>query len=507
MEINNFTGISAARQFYQQLPLMQWSEDLLERMRNIATRWIKMTDIKSNPPLVDRIISVFVPANSSSAATGIGTAPSPFFLTMLTVTAIFLLSTLAFNFFKRKEAFEKNEKLLEDLALAVECNRVEAWFDMHPDQTYPLFSQLSTSQQLKAAALLVQIENPERLRHWTSVLSDDLREFQSWLSNKDPLSTSDTFLQQFTPENRAIALALKVNKNKIRIQYIRGNINDELLLQMAPTLRYLDLENILDDSLVLKLIRNCPNVYRLYIDSYHIENLPLPALPLCQTLTCSECRALTALPELPMCQTLVCWLCSALTALPELPPAVRVFSDDTARTHYERWEINFQLFAENPKQLLRDLDQKYLLRNRPLPNIDYLVNDQRSEAIDVGGVQRIEGELNSDLLLSKLQWDQSSPAVSQDNLNKTQGFLAAWIRAASDERLRLFVRTVSGSNSLSFTPLQMQAYNRGSDYLPVAHTCFFALELSAEYPEQTTFNQKLEWLLTEGMAQGGFQII
>jgi hypothetical protein len=117
---------------------------------------------------------------------------------------------------------------------------------------------------------------------------------------------------------------------------------------------------------------------------------------------------------------------------------------------------------------------------------------------------KIEGELTPQKLKDKLVFDIG--AASQEEAERTRGFLINWIDRADLVSLERFVRAISGNKTLSNQPLQIQFYNRGEEYIPVARTCFFSLELSCEYLYQETFDAKLHLLLTEGLADGGFQI-
>ncbi len=122
--------------------------------------------------------------------------------------------------------------------------------------------------------------------------------------------------------------------------------------------------------------------------------------------------------------------------------------------------------------------------------------------------ERIEGVLSKEILLSKLHWEETASHTSLDlQLKaKTKRFLKNWIERASPDDLRKFVRAVTSNNTLGPNPLKIEIYNRGPEFIPVAHTCFFTLELSAEYVDQETFDKKINLLLTEGMAGSGFQV-
>ena len=94
----------------------------------------------------------------------------------------------------------------------------------------------------------------------------------------------------------------------------------------------------------------------------------------------------------------------------------------------------------------------------------------------------------------------------QDKIEKTKGYLKNWIDKVPEEELRLFVRAVTSNNALTDKKLKMELFQRGENALPMAHTCFFSLELSSDYPSQKVFDEKLRLLLHEGLAGTGFQV-
>jgi hypothetical protein len=117
--------------------------------------------------------------------------------------------------------------------------------------------------------------------------------------------------------------------------------------------------------------------------------------------------------------------------------------------------------------------------------------------------KRIEGVLTKEQLKEHLVFINGE--VSTEAAEKTKRFLFDWIDNANDESLRCFVRAIAGKNTLSNELLYIKFYNRGPEIIPGSHTCSFTLELSSDYPNKKTFNEKLAILLTEGLAGEGFQ--
>jgi HECT-domain (ubiquitin-transferase) len=186
--------------------------------------------------------------------------------------------------------------------------------------------------------------------------------------------------------------------------------------------------------------------------------------------------------------------------------------DDSGATIADR--AYFQDPANREK--LRDTLLAEAREDKRFPAISYIAQQMKlsfgeavwSSICAAGGPalqERIEGTLNREALLKKLKWMPAFP-VNAELTAKTQGFLTHWIERADIDKLRLFVRAVTSNNALGPDDLKIEIFDRDKDNIPVAHTCFFTLELSANYPTQEHFNSKLEWLLTEGMAGTGFQV-
>ncbi len=121
---------------------------------------------------------------------------------------------------------------------------------------------------------------------------------------------------------------------------------------------------------------------------------------------------------------------------------------------------------------------------------------------DVDLQSRIQGELTKDLLKEKLDWSQQHEGITAEEVSKIKGFTEDWIGRASKETLERFVWAVSSNRTLGPQNLKVKLFHRGPDYLPVAHTCFFSIEFSTAYPDQETFDNKLNLLLTEGLESG-----
>ena len=117
---------------------------------------------------------------------------------------------------------------------------------------------------------------------------------------------------------------------------------------------------------------------------------------------------------------------------------------------------------------------------------------------------RIQGVLTKDLLKEKLEWSKGSPFITDDQVKQVKGFLLHWIGEASLETLEMFMRVVTSNKTLGGRTAEGKDYltmniQNTQSLIPVAHTCFFMLDLSATYKDQEEFNARLDRLLAEGL--------
>lgn len=118
---------------------------------------------------------------------------------------------------------------------------------------------------------------------------------------------------------------------------------------------------------------------------------------------------------------------------------------------------------------------------------------------------RIEGVLTSESLLKNILWEYSENVTIEDH-EKTKRYMETWIKDASLEKLRLFLRFATGISTLSSEPVTIQVYNQGKDNIPISHTCSNTVEISAGYSTQNHFNYKIEYSMAEGMGGTSFQM-
>lgn len=109
--------------------------------------------------------------------------------------------------------------------------------------------------------------------------------------------------------------------------------------------------------------------------------------------------------------------------------------------------------------------------------------------------QCIEGIVTKEALKKKLSWKNSNP--------KTENYLANWIDK-HEELLPKFLYAVTGIRTLCAHPLVMDVYDRAKNFIPIAHTCSFTLELSGNYENQAVFDEKLNYFLENALAGSGF---
>lgn len=119
---------------------------------------------------------------------------------------------------------------------------------------------------------------------------------------------------------------------------------------------------------------------------------------------------------------------------------------------------------------------------------------------------RIEGSLDIKKLIDQLKWERRN-GVSLDKFLKTKEYLTHWIQNADEKTLRLFLIAVTSVSGLGDKCITIKILNKDANFIPTAHTCALELFLSGSYPTQKHFNEKLNILLSEGLAGTGFQIL
>lgn len=344
----------------------------------------------------------------------------------------------------------------------VSVDLITQWADAHGSSiTEEVCRTMPKNLMIQFASLLADIKKRAApageilLGRYEAILSFEAKQYlQVLLNNFGTVRARDNIKKIFPDkQSQFCAIAHYVNIYKENLAgLLEGNLyTREDLLQLAPHLRYVDLNGI-DESgkpdFLVKLIKKCSNLNFLTIHNDEIETLPplpfcrdlscgrclklreLPALPLCNRLVCNDCRELQTLIELPLCRVLYCAHCTALQTLPELPrctildcsncPSLRsistalpscrrcdftgcpllltmpevpytaqVASDTTTQgSEFTKLEVDIDQLAQDPKSFLTTLGSQYLLQGKPFPNVYYFSHGELSPAIDVGGVRR-----------------------------------------------------------------------------------------------------------------------
>lgn len=156
-------------------------------------------------------------------------------------------------------------------------------------------------------------------------------------------------------------------------------------------------------------------------------------------------------------------------------------------------------YFNNPKNRAA-LRQTLLLRAKEHPQliaISWMAQEFRKRVPNITGdlQKRIEGILSNEALKQKL---------SISDL-KTERYLTNWIDTHED-LLEKFVYAVTGSRALCSNRIIVEVYNRDKNFIPVAHTCSFTLELSRNYENQEVFDQKMGCFLENALAGSGFTL-
>lgn len=221
-----------------------------------------------------------------------------------------------------------------------------------------------------------------------------------------------------------IALAAIINYRKLDpvtlvagIEFLKPERKDQLLLDMAPYLIYLDLSSDgeaceLRNKDIANFVKRCFNVVYLNVSDTGITTIS--SLEKCKTLICNDCKKLNTIENLPVCTSLDCSGCPLLTNIDPAIPA-------------RRFEINFFELQQNPLKYLIELGERFLLGNQPAPVICYTGNvfpDAKYSFIHV---------LFKDLFLRSTLPKTTNPLLPMmdeegtlENVYKTMGILFAY---------------------------------------------------------------------------------
>lgn len=115
--------------------------------------------------------------------------------------------------------------------------------------------------------------------------------------------------------------------------------------------------------------------------------------------------------------------------------------------------------------------------------------------------EMVEGILNQEALKRQLTFKLIHPKFAG-----TRAYLTHWIDHHPDQ-LEKFVYAVTGIRTLCANRLVIEVYDRVNNFIPVAHTCSFTLELSGNYENQAVFDEKMKCFLDNALAGSGFSAI
>ena len=140
---------------------------------------------------------------------------------------------------------------------------------------------------------------------------------------------------------------------------------------------------------------------------------------------------------------------------------------------------------------------------------DQLGTENWSALIAQGGKllqKQIEGEIDSNFILQRIRYKRNEN-ITQSQKEKIETFLKTWIEKGDAKKLSSFVRAVTGMNTLGTeNHIEIEIQQQPENYLPVAHTCYFSIEIPSGYESQEKFDFMLDRFLEESLAGDGFSI-
>lgn len=189
------------------------------------------------------------------------------------------------------------------------------------------------------------------------------------------------------------------------------------------------------------------------------------------------------------------------------------YVDPTAET-----QIDSEYFADaKNRKLLREEFLTLAKRDKTLGAVRFIAagmydNIKKkgwAELCAAGGAalrKGIEGaEITLEDLLSKMEW--TGPKDQREN---TKNFLENWLAKdleTNPKKLENFVVAVTSLRALSSQKLKMLLdTTKSKDHLPVAHTCFFRLDIPSSYPTEEHLFEKMDKFLNLCLAGSGFEL-
>ncbi len=166
-----------------------------------------------------------------------------------------------------------------------------------------------------------------------------------------------------------------------------------------------------------------------------------------------------------------------------------------------------QTYLSNNRQKVRKTILKYAMEDLNLKAIRWM-GEELTKRVEVNKndlQRRVEGVLDKESLIKKLQWEDGDDEQLLGNalIQRTKNYLTTWINTHETE-LQKFVYAVTGIRALCSKPVGIKILNREEGFVPTSHTCFFTLDVGAHCKDQEQFDKNMGIFLANALHASGF---
>ncbi len=165
------------------------------------------------------------------------------------------------------------------------------------------------------------------------------------------------------------------------------------------------------------------------------------------------------------------------------------------------------LSSQENRKKVRKTILKYAMEDLNLKAIRWM-GEELTKRVQVNKndlQRRVEGVLDKESLIKKLQWEDGDDEQLLGNalIQRTKNYLTTWINTHETE-LQKFVYAVTGIRALCSKPVGIKILNREEGFVPTSHTCFFTLDVGAHCKDQEQFDKNMGIFLANALHASGF---
>lgn len=119
-------------------------------------------------------------------------------------------------------------------------------------------------------------------------------------------------------------------------------------------------------------------------------------------------------------------------------------------------------------------------------------------------MERVSLAITSQNLLNQIHFVSTLSQEQEELFKRSEIFMQNWIKNADEALLIQILQATTGTKYPGQKKIIVQISNRIVKMVPSAHTCFYTLEIGADYENQEEFNQKMQIFLDHALLECGF---